>query len=190
MNPMFKTSQDIGARIVLEAAKFVGLTEVRSNATWDNLATAGKDPIAEELAAEMLRCGWQKGWPYCAAFCEAVWKRAYRGNAAETLVKQMLTPGCLVSWENAVKQGWTSKEPMLGAIGIMKKGSTTQGHAFIVAGKNGDTLSTIEGNTSPAAGSVEDDRNGDGVYRKTRKLVFKPTTGLHLIGFILPCVYA
>ena len=185
-----KYSPAIGARAISRAAHFLGLTEVASNAEWDDLSTPVKDAIADELKAELMRAGWQSGWPYCAAFCEAVWRYAYQGRAELPDVKQMLTPGCLVSFNNAAEKGWTSKEPVIGAIGIMKKGSTSNGHAFIVTGIKGKVLQTIEANTSPNAKTAEQDRNGDGVYRKTRELVYKPTAGLHLVGFIIPCVYA
>ena len=186
----FKVEPAIGARAVMRAGHFLGLTEVKSNALWDDLSTPEKDAVADELRAELMRSGWQSGWPYCAAFCEAVWRYAYQGRAELPMVRQMLTPGCLVSFNNAAERGWTSQTPCIGAIGIMKKGATTNGHAFIVTGVKGDTLSTIEANTSPAPGTAEADREGDGVYRKTRKLLYKPTSQLHLVGFILPCVYA
>lgn len=185
---MLQYNKDIGARAVVAAARFIGLTELKSNATWDKASTPGHDDIADELRASMLRTGWQLTWPYCAAFCEAVWRDAYQGRKELDKVKTMLTPGCLVSWNNALKRSWTSQTPQVGAIGIMRKGDTQLGHAFIVRGVRGSTLLTIEGNTS-AAGSVgvEADRNGDGVYAKTRELSFKPSDGLHLVGFILPC---
>jgi len=187
MTPTY--SKDIGARVVLEAAKFVGLTEVRSNSEWDNLDTPTKDAIAAEFKGELLRVGWQTGWPYCAAFCEVVWRRAYAGRAELPDVKSMLTPGCMLTWERAVEAGFVSRLPLIGSIGIMRKGATASGHAFIVAGVKDDQLLTIEANTSPEANTPEADREGDGVYRKHRQLVFKPTAGLHLLGFVNPCVY-
>lgn len=183
-------SKDIGAKVVLEAAKFLGLTEIRSNAEWDDLSTSMKDTIAEEFKGELLRTGWQTGWPYCAAFCEVVWRRAYAGRPELPDIKEMLTPGCMLTYERAVNLGFVSKTPVVGAIGIMKRGTGPQGHAFIVAGISGTKLTTIEANTSPVPGTVSADREGDGVYKKTRLLEFKPTTGLHLIGFIQPCIYA
>ncbi len=183
----YEYSKEIGARIVVAAAPFVGLTEIRSNDKWDNLSTKQHDPIADELRAALVRVGWQSGWPYCAAFCEAVWSIAYQGRAELDKVRKMLTPGCLLSWRNAVESGWTSTHPQVGAIGIMRKGESESGHAFIVRAVQGLDLYTIEGNTSPAPGSPEADREGDGVYAKKRILSFKPTSQLHLIGFILPC---
>jgi hypothetical protein len=186
---MLQYNKDIGARAVVAAARFIGLTEIQNNAKWDKASTPGHDAVADELRAALLRTGWQLSWPYCAAFCEAVWRDAYQGRKELDAVKLMLTPSCLASWYNALKLGWTSQTPQVGAIGIMRKGDTDFGHAFIVRGVKDSTLVTIEGNTSPAGSvGVEADRNGDGVYAKTRELSFKPSAGLHLIGFILPCV--
>lgn len=181
-------SPDIGKRAVIASARFLGLTELRSNAVWDNPSTPGHDDIADELRAELLRVGWQTGWAYCAAFCEAVWRMAYQGRKELDAIKAMLTPGCLVSWRNALQRGWTSTVPAIGAIGVMRKGDTQFGHAFIVRGVRDKTLLTIEANTSVSGAlNVEADRNGDGIYAKTRELVFRPSASLHLLGFILPC---
>lgn len=181
-------SPEIGARAVIEASKYVGLTEIKSNRSWDNLATPERDAIAKALRTELELSGWEEGWPYCAAFCEIAYRHAYESQSPELLakVRKMLTPSCLQSYHNAAEVGWTSKEPKLGAIGIMKKGETANGHAFIVCGIDDTTLLTVEANTSPAPGSAAVDREGDGIYRKTRTLKFAPSTGLHLIGFILP----
>lgn len=186
----YQYSSAVGAKVVVNSAKFVGLTEISSNAEWDNLSTDIHDAIADEFKAELMRAGWQSGWPYCAAFCEVVWRRAYQGLPELPMVRKMLTPGCLMSFQNAAAEGWTSQVPRIGAIGIMRKGQTSSGHAFIVAGIKDNTMMTIEANTSPAPGSVEEDRNGDGVYAKKRIVQYGPNAGLHLIGFIIPKVYA
>lgn len=186
---MTSYSPTVGAAIVRAASRFVGLTEVRSNAVWDKLDTPAHDVLADEFKAELLRVGWQTGWPYCAAFCEVAWKLGYQGRPELANVRAMLTPSCLSSWKNAVNAGWNSQEPRLGSIGIMRKGATDLGHAFIVRGMiDRETIATIEANTSPMPGSLNADREGDGVYCKTRSLTFKPTTGLHLIGFITPLI--
>lgn len=180
-------SAAVGARVIVAASRYVGLTEVRSNAKWDMTSTDGPDPVAEELRAEMLRTGWQLGWPYCMAFCEVAWRAAYQGRKELDVIKPMLTAGCLVSWRNAQRLGWTSNVPQIGAIGVMRKGDTEFGHAFLVRAVQRQMLFTVEGNTSiSGALNVEADRNGDGVYVKSRQLVFKPSAGLHLLGFILP----
>jgi hypothetical protein len=176
------------ARIVLEASKYIGLTEIAENRKWDLLATPGKDPIADELVRVLLGAGWQPGWPYCAAWTEAVWRASY-ADAPRILrqIAEILTPHCLTSWRNARASGWTSQTPVVGAIGVMQKGDTDQGHQFIIEKVPGNGwLHTLEANTSPNAGTAEADRNGDGIYRKKRVLTLARTPGLHLLGFILP----
>ncbi len=185
---MIPTHEELGAKIVVAAARFVGLTEVRSNDKWDDLSEDGHEQVADELRAELLRVGWQSGWPYCAAFCEVCWRIAYRGLVDEVVVGRMLNPSCLQSWRNAVDLGWASQKPTIGSIGVMQKGDSGQGHAYIVRGVKDKQIATIEANTSPMIGTTSQDREGDGVYCKKRQLVFKPTTGLHLIGFINPLI--
>lgn len=183
-------SPDLGARIVLEAARFVGLTETVGNRKWDLLATPGKDPIADELVRVLTEAGWQPGWPYCAAFVEAVWRKVYSGSPLLAEIAAVLNPHCLTTWRNAKARGWTTNEPTPGAVGIMQKGGTDQGHAFIVESfsKALVTVRTIEANTSPGVGTVEEQRNGDGIYRKSHVVTFKVTAGLHILGFIRPPV--
>lgn len=176
------------ARIVLEASKYLGLTEIVGNRKWDLRATPGKDPIADELVRLLISAGWQPGWAYCIAFIEGIWRVSY-ADAPKILpqIASVLNPHCLTSWRNAKAKGWTSQTPCVGAIGIMQHGDTQNGHAFITARVPGNGwLDTIEANTSPKAGTVEADRNGDGIYRKTRVISFARTPGLHLLGFILP----
>lgn len=178
---------DLGIRIVLEAARYIGLTEVVGNRKWDNLKTPGADPIADELVRVLAAAGWEPGWAYCAAFCEAVWRAIYKGTPLLDQVGRVLNPHCLTTWRNAKAAGWTSKTPVPGAIGIMQKGTSEDGHALIVEKVPGNGwIHTIEANTSPNAGTVEADRNGDGIYRKTRVISLAATSGLHLLGFILP----
>ncbi|MEQ1861882.1 MAG: hypothetical protein ABMA13_18340 [Chthoniobacteraceae bacterium] len=176
-----------GPRIVIEAARYLGLTEIVGNRKWDLPATPGPDPIADELLRVLIEAGWQPGWPYCAAFVEAVFRAVYRGHARLAEIAAVLTPHCLTSWRNAKLKGWITREPCVGAIGVMQLGTGESGHEFIVAKLDLPTvLRTIEANTSATPGTVEADRNGDGIFRKTRALDFRVTSGLHLLGFIRP----
>jgi hypothetical protein len=176
-----------GARIIFEASRFLGLTELVENRKWDLLATPGHDAIADELVRILTVAGWQPSWPYCIAFIEAVWRNAYADAPnLQLAIAQILTPHCLRSWRNAIERGWTSVRPIRGAIGIMRNGSTDHGHAFLVESIGDGFVRTIEANTSPNSGTAEADRNGDGIYRKKRQLSFTPTAGLYLLGFILP----
>lgn len=171
--------------IIKVASQFVNLYEVKPNSQWS------EKEKSNQLIGLMENCGWQKGWPYCASFCEAVWKTAYKNcNASPEilgLITKNLTPSTLISYNNFKKLDLVSKEPSPGSIFFMRKGQTEQGHAGIVVEVNDDgTIITIEGNTSPSPTSAAADREGDGIYKKTRKLKFQPTSGLYLIGFLPP----
>jgi hypothetical protein len=57
---------------------------------WDDPATPEPDAAAAELRQLMAACGWQPGWPYCAAFVEAVWRTAYTElGAPATLLAEL-----------------------------------------------------------------------------------------------------
>lgn len=176
----------IGTKVIVAATRFVGLYELKSNTVWAKSGSKVQSALGEEIKLEMLRAGWETGWPYCMSFCEAAWKKAYQGRLQLPEVRAMLGPGVLNSWRNAVSAGWTSTKPQVGAIGCMQKGKSGSGHAFIVRGFDSKTLWTVEGNTSPGITNAAADREGDGIYAKTRAHELKPTTGLHILGFILP----
>lgn len=185
---MTVTREQIGAEIIATAQRFVGLQETRANAEWDNPSTAGRDAAAEELRRVLKVAGWQMGWPYCAAFVEATWRLAYAALLApdelQTRIALRLTPSVMQSFQN-----WRAEinlTPLPGAIFFMQMGKTGKGHAGLVVRSAGETFSTIEGNTSPQAGTADADREGDGIFRKVRRLDFSERTGLWLRGFLNP----
>lgn len=74
-------------------------------------------------------------------------------------------------------------KPSAGCVVIWKKGNTNLGHAGIIESVNEDgTMCTIEGNTGPQA--VVINRNGDGVYRRTRTQIGTPI--MSVVGFLKP----
>lgn len=181
----------IAARIIAAGTKYLNLTEVAPNKKWDNLATKGEDPAAKQLLDAMLATGWQTGWPYCAAFAEACWREGYAGRSELSLIAKNITPSAMGTWENFTRLKRTSQKPKPGALMIWQNGNTWQGHVAIVveAAPREQHVITIEGNTSPNPGTVQSDREGDGVYRKTRMLEFtEKSRGLNLKGFINPFI--
>lgn len=183
------TAAVVGNKIVETAAHFVNLYETRQNAVWDNPDTAGEDPEGDALRRMMEACGWQAGWPYCAAFCEAMWHTVYQElGAPEPLRKeiaQKLTPSVMKSFNNWGEER-TTHTPLRGAIFFMQKGDSGYGHAGIVVKSTGSVISTIEGNTMPDPTDAAMDREGDGVFRRTRSLDFTRKSGLWLRGFLNP----
>lgn len=176
----------IRSTIIETAVGFLGLTERTQNSVWDDVMTAGPDARASELRAQLLATGWQLGWAYCAAFGEVCWRQGYRGYRELALISQAITPSVMGTYENFKDLGRVSKVPEVGALLLMQKGKTWQGHMEIVTKVSGNTVDTIGGNTSAKRGSVESQRNGDGVFRKSHVIDFTPTQGLHLIGFVNP----
>lgn len=180
-------SDDIAKRIKEIGLKFNNMFEVKSNAVWS-------DPEhSAEIAALMKKAGWQPGWPYCASFVEAVWVKAYTDLKAPKrvldFISSNLNPSVVSSFENFNKHFLIRKRPCPGAIMFLRKGSSASGHAGIVLDwKSGETFyKTIEANTSPSPGTVEQDRNGDGIFIKTRKLDYESASNkLNLIGFLHP----
>ena len=173
------------AKIISVANQYVGLHEVKSNAQWYSPKISNSSDLSDCLVDGMDHCGWEAGWPYCIAFVYAVYREAFQGDPRWDELNKKFTPSVLLTYKNF--KSYFTKEPVPGSIFIMQKAQGGTGHAGIVAGPvNHSTLifPTIEGNTSPAPASAEADRNGDGIYTKTRHLTFAESQGLHLLGFI------
>jgi len=178
-----------GQKIIELASQFAGLTEVRQNAAWDDLATKGVDERAKKLRAILEAAGHEDGWAYCMSFCRAIWLAAYKGEKQEPQIKKLLTPSVMTSWGNVQGGCLAAKTPKVGSIFFMRKNKTWTGHAGIVAEVlGGGKMRTVEGNTSPQTGSVEADRNGDGVYFRERSSTVQGDVvhGLYLVGFLHP----
>lgn len=102
-----------------------------------------------------------KNASWCAAFVSYVTD----GKPIKTaLAKRFITSKSIKAKE--VLQGRV-KIPR-GAIIIWSKGTTWMGHVGIVLNWNKGSGQTIEGNTS--ASNKGDQRNGNGVYKKNRKI--------------------
>ena len=186
---MTYSKEQAGAEILRVASDFLNLKETANNAAWDNPDTAGQDAAGVELRRLLETTGWQAGWPYCMAFCKAIYLQAYRNLGAPPevlrLIAQRFTPSVMISYKN-IGAFAQNKAPIAGSIFFMQKGDTGNGHAGLVVLPGQVNFSTIEGNTSPSPGSAQADREGDGVYKKVRSLDFAKKTGLWLRGFLNP----
>lgn len=181
---MSVTVETLGKEIIEVASRYVGLYETVSNSMWSDKQKS------DELNKMMKEAGWQKGWPYCAALVEGIWHTAYKNlGASDSLLKAVcgkLNPSTVQSRRNF--QPLITKTPTPGAIFFMQKGTSGLGHAGIVVSVEGSTFKTIEGNTSPQVTSGASDREGDGIFAKTRAMNFKPHSKLYLVGFLNPIV--
>lgn len=138
--------------------------------------------MIRDKAGNVLICG------NCASFVEAVWRTAYRElDAPPALLGEIglkLTPSVmqsLTNWQDRI-----TREPVPGAIFFLQKGRAWQGHAGIVVLGAGARFATIEGNTSPDPADAAQDREGDGIFRRTRSLDWTEKPGLWLRGFLAP----
>lgn len=144
----------------------------------------------ETFQQRLAIVGWDYGQAWCAYFAELVWREAF--SAFDTIIANQLahifSAGAVRTFENfrAVPDYRIIDVPIEGAVAIWRHYKqdkpTWMGHAGIVVQPNGDYFSTIEGNTNSAGG-----RDGQGVIARTRSLLTSaPSSGLHLMGFIVP----
>ena len=179
----------LGTEIVRCAKQYVGLVEIKPNTVWDDLKTPGKDARATKLVEWLKKSGHQDGWSYCMSFCEASVREAIENLNVVDKYKYLVTtinPSVMSSFNGLNSLNKISKVPVVGSIGFMQKGSSGMGHAFIVERVVGNTLYTVEGNTSASGATVEADRNGDLIITKSRPLSFAKSNGLWIRGFWNP----
>lgn len=107
-----------------------------------------------------------QGEPWCQAFVDWCCMKAYGTSEAKNLLHMpswsYYTPTAAQYFKD-YKQWHTGADVKAGDI-IYFKNSTRICHVGIVAAVNGSTITTIEGNTSSAAGVVA---NGGGVFQKS-----------------------
>ena len=183
------TLDQVGALIVTIAERFVGLTEIRPNAEWDDAATPGPDPRARELVNVLKFGGWEPGAAYCASFVRGCWLLALAelGAPKEVVqsVRRRLSPSVMQTFER--NRDAVTKIPVIGSMMLLQKGQTPQGHAGIVVAANAWQYWTIDANTSGTIATAEKEREGEGIFRKPpRRLDFTRRPGLWLRGFIPP----
>lgn len=122
----------------------------------------------KEVEAYLKAVGLGKGYAWCQAFL--FWgfdKSAKEVGKTNPMPK---TAGVLDCWNKSkdyqVKKG---DRPQVGDVFAMDFGKGT-GHTGIVTDVQGDYINTIEGNTSADPTLPSEDRDGQGVYRRRRKI--------------------
>ncbi len=130
-----------------QAAKNVGVRETARNS-------------GPEVDAFLAAVGLDPGHAWCAAFVYS----CFRWAAASLRIDNPCprTAGALRLWEKTPSI-WKFDEPMAGDVFVIDHGHGL-GHVGFVEVVNGEVLGTVEGNTN-GGGS----REGDGVYRRTRR---------------------
>ncbi|MBC7399842.1 MAG: CHAP domain-containing protein [Mucilaginibacter sp.] len=161
---------------IIEAAKFyIGRLEKKGNSGFFD---AG-------FEAELKGAGWYFGAPWCAFFANMAWRKHLKKYDALFEIAKKLDSGSAVqTFKNykASEYFETGDTPKLGAKVIWRLGDGAKGHAGIVIAIEGNTMTTVEGNTN-AHGS----REGDCVACKYRTIERPFTaTGLNVVGYIYP----
>ena len=170
-----------GEEIIEMAHRFVGLFEVKSNADWEG----GEPEVESELIKGMKSVGWQSGWAYCMAFVSFIYRSVYGVDCKA--IDPLIGVSVLDSFSRVRAAGLRTLEPVPGAVFFMQSGSRWQGHAGIVTKLENGVISTIEANTSPQFDLTASQREGDGIYERTRVLAhFKDLARLHMIGYFNP----
>ena len=157
------------------ANSYLGQREVPGNMGF-------KDKAFEK---KMVDVGFVKSYAWCALFAELVWTEAYANSGLVAKLRRLFSASATTTFKNfdIDKTFKVSQTPVVGAVAIWRHGSGWQGHAGIVVAINGDSMSTVEGNTNAAGG-----REGIEVASKMRKWKGVPyqANGLNIVGFIHP----
>ena len=155
------------SELVNVAEQYIGIKELGNN--------AGPEIVKFQMAVD----GKASGESWCMAFVqycvmELEQKIGLRSNIFHS-------EHCLTVW-NKSPNALRRKDPELGYIVIWSHGVTGNGHTGIVSKIiDKDRFETIEGNTSD---SLHIERNGDGVYRKSR--LRNPIGEMKVVGFLAP----
>lgn len=124
-----------------------------------------------EVESFLAFVGLPKGYPYCAAFGSKV---LYDAKVESPKIRSALAYDFTrardaIRIEDVIK-GY--KKIPEGGIFIMRQENTLKGHFGFITGysfdKNGYHIFTIEANTSPSPGKILAERDGQGVYERSR----------------------
>ena len=153
-----RTVKNLGrtvSKLIAIATAELGYKEKKSNSNLDNKeANAGAGnytKYARDLAAKGYYNGSKQGYAWCDIWADWCFLELCGGDAVAAQAMQCQTgplgAGCLYSAQYYQQQGRWSKTPVLGAQAFFYVGGAIN-HTGIVVGVNGNTITTIEGNTS------------------------------------------
>lgn len=146
-------------RAVVEAVALIGTREQGGN---------NRGALVEAMLVDE---GGKPGMPWCLAFVQHVYGRAFARYQTKCILPNGLHVGrfarrCMDQIPEAC-----STTPTPGAIALhYPSGHEAPGHCGVVEAVGTQATITVEGNTN-AAGSRDSDK-GDGVHRKTRALAY------------------
>lgn len=153
--PATNVAEYTAEQLIAIATAEIGYKEKRSNANLDDkTANAGANNFtkyARDLASFGYYNGSKQGFAWCDVFVDWCFLKMCGGNPTIAQNLQCQTgpfgAGCAYSAQYYKQQNRWSSTPVLGAQ-IFFYASGTINHTGIVSAVNGDTVTTIEGNTS------------------------------------------
>lgn len=161
-------------KAVETALKYVGEKELSGNIFSDD----------SDFGRKLHACGQKDGDPWCALFCELVFKESYPERFQE--FDKIFSASAVQTYKNFYKGGGymlnnLPKEGTMVIWQMMKDGKPQwQGHAGIVYQLQSTwEFTSIEGNTNASGG-----REGVEVAIKERKVLKDVWNGLKILGFI------
>lgn len=159
------------------ALQYVGQKELPNNVFSDS----------SDFGKKLHGVGQKDGDPWCALFCELVFKEAYPERFKE--FDKLFSASAVQTYKNFIKAGgyMENNMPQVGNLVIwqmQKEGQAQwQGHAGIVISveqpPNHWIFKSVEGNTNSVGG-----REGVTVAIKERKVLAKVWNGLKVLGFV------
>ena len=161
-------------KLIKVATNEIGYLEKKSNANLDDkTANAGGNNYTKYWRD--LKPSYQ-GQPWCDCFVDWCFTKAYGTTVAKELEcggnGDFYTPTSAQRYKNK-GQYHTGSDVKIGDQ-IFFKNSTRICHTGIVVGVSGNTITTIEGNTSGASGVIA---NGGGVCKKTYQIGYSRIDG-------------
>lgn len=189
------TASNFALAIISNASFFSGMRETKGNSEWKHREKSDEwDRLANLRLNKYMRAApWAPGSSYCAAFAEAVWRMAaddlgLPGQSPQKweLFTKLMTAGCVLSFNNFDdnKPRLVHSTPAKGSIWLARHGTGSLGHAGIVIDFDASMMQTVEGNTSATAAPGMSQREGDGIYAKSRNQ--KKNGDLTTLGFVWP----
>lgn len=168
---------------VIQIAKAeIGYLEKETKTSLDSKTSNAGDENYTKYARDMDSLGAyhanKQGLSWCAIFVDWVLTQAFGIELAYKMIGKPMGKygaGCTEAANYYKKIGHFYKTPKVGdQIFFTRDGGKTSYHTGLVIGVNATTVTTIEGNTSSAAGVVE---NGGAVAQKSYKLSYNRIYG-------------
>lgn len=144
------------SKVIKIAEQEIGYLEKKSNADLDSkTANAGSGNFTKYWRDTYPQ---YQGQPWCADFVSWCMMKAFGLETAKKLLQHWPFVYC-----PTLAAKTTNKTPVRGSVVLFYRGGT-YAHTGLVTAVNGNTITTIEGNTSGASGVIP---NGGGVCKKS-----------------------